>query len=549
MVDHHHGMLGLMQDTPLTTNWIFDRGAQYYGTKTVTTRTATGLERRTFTELAAETRRVAAAIDDLGISPGGRVGTFAWNTARHLGLYFAIPGTGRVMHTLNIRYFPEQLIYTVGHAEDEAVFVDRSLLPLFSKYLPQLETVKHVIVMDDGSDAEIPDDPRILNYSELIAAADEINFSDRVTDERQAAALCYTTGTTGNPKGVLSSHRSTWLHSFATLTTGVFGLSEADRVLPVVPMFHANAWGLGYAALLAGSSLVMPGPDLSPKGILGLLESEKVTLTAGVPTIWMAMVPLLDDYDLSSLRGIICGGSAVPKALSEAWRAKVGLPITQAWGMTEMSPLGTVCTIRSEFADLPEEQKADIRATAGIAPPGVELRIVDAETRDELPWDDEASGELECRGPWIANKYYRTEEPGSQYAPDGWLRTGDVACISPLGYVRLVDRTKDLVKSGGEWISSVELENEIMAHPKVAEAAVIAVPHPKWSERPLACVVVKPGETLTSEEVLDFLRERLTSWQLPDDVVFIDEVPKTSVGKFSKKTLRDRFADHVLPTA
>jgi fatty-acyl-CoA synthase len=549
VVDHHHGMLGLMQDTPLTTNWIFDRGAQYYGTKTVTTRTATGLERRTFTELAAETRRVAAAIDDLGISPGGRVGTFAWNTARHLGLYFAIPGTGRVMHTLNIRYFPEQLIYTVGHAEDEAVFVDRSLLPLFSKYLPQLETVKHVIVMDDGSDAEIPDDPRILNYSELIAAADEINFSDRVTDERQAAALCYTTGTTGNPKGVLSSHRSTWLHSFATLTTGVFGLSEADRVLPVVPMFHANAWGLGYAALLAGSSLVMPGPDLSPKGILGLLESEKVTLTAGVPTIWMAMVPLLDDYDLSSLRGIICGGSAVPKALSEAWRAKVGLPITQAWGMTEMSPLGTVCTIRSEFADLPEEQKADIRATAGIAPPGVELRIVDAETRDELPWDDEASGELECRGPWIASKYYRTDEPGSQYAPDGWLRTGDVACISPLGYVRLVDRTKDLVKSGGEWISSVELENEIMAHPKVAEAAVIAVPHPKWSERPLACVVVKPGETLTSEEVLDFLRERLTSWQLPDDVVFIDEVPKTSVGKFSKKTLRDRFSDHVLPTA
>ncbi|MEP7178439.1 MAG: AMP-binding protein, partial [Pseudonocardiales bacterium] len=335
-------MLGLMQDTPLTTNWIFDRGTQYYGTKTVTTRTAVGLQRTTFTELAAETRRVASAIDNLGISPGGRVGTFAWNTARHLGLYFAIPGTGRVMHTLNIRYFPEQLIYTVGHAEDEAVFVDRSLLPLFNKYLPQLETVEHVIVMDDGSDAEIPDDPRVLHYSELVAAADEIDFSDRVSEERQAATLCYTTGTTGHPKGVLSSHRSTWLHSFATLTAGVFGLCEADRVLPVVPMFHANAWGLGYAAFLAGSSMVMPGPDLSPKGILTLLESEKVTLTAGVPTIWMGMVPLLDDYDLSSLRGIICGGSAVPKALSEAWRDKVGLPITQAWGMTEMSPLGSV---------------------------------------------------------------------------------------------------------------------------------------------------------------------------------------------------------------
>jgi fatty-acyl-CoA synthase len=548
-VDHHHGMLGLMQDTPLTTNWIFDRGVQYFGTKTVTTKTATGLERTTFAEIAAETRRLAAAIDGLGISAGGRVGTFAWNTARHLGLYFAIPGTGRVMHTLNIRYFPEQLIYTVGHAEDEAVFVDRSLLPLFSKYLPQLETVKYVIVMDDGAGAEIPDDPRILHYRELIDGADEVDFSARVTEERQAATLCYTTGTTGHPKGVLASHRSTWLHSYSTLTTGVFGLTDADRVLPVVPMFHANAWGLGYATFLAGSSLVMPGPDLSPKGILALLESEQVTLTAGVPTIWMAMVPLLDDYDLSSLRGIICGGSAVPKALSEAWRAKVGLPITQAWGMTEMSPLGTVCTIRSEFADLPEQDKADVRATAGIAAPGVELRIVDAETRAELPWNDEASGELECRGPWIASRYYRTDEPGPQFAPDGWLRTGDVACISPLGYVRLVDRTKDLVKSGGEWISSVALENEIMGHPKVAEAAVIAVPHPKWSERPLACVVVKPGQTLTSEQLLDFLRERLTSWQLPDDVVFIDEVPKTSVGKFSKRTLRDRFADHVLPTA
>jgi fatty-acyl-CoA synthase len=294
---------------------------------------------------------------------------------------------------------------------------------------------------------------------------------------------------------------------------------------------------------------VMPGPDLSPKGILSLLESEQVTFTAGVPTIWMGMVPLLEDYDLSALRIIICGGSAVPKVLSEAWRAKVGLPITQAWGMTEMSPLGTVCTIRSEFADLPEQDKADVRATAGIAPPGVELRIVDAETRAELPWDDEASGELECRGPWIAKQYFRTDEPGEQYAPDGWLRTGDVASISPLGYLRLVDRTKDLVKSGGEWISSVDLENEIMGHPKVAEAAVIAVPHPKWSERPLACVVVKPHETLTREEVLEYLRERLSSWQLPDDVVFIDEVPKTSVGKFSKKTLRDRFADHVLPTA
>ena len=538
-----------MQDIPLTTNWIFDRGVQYFGSKQVTTKTATGLETRSYADVAAETRKVAAALDGLGLSAGGRVGTFAWNTARHLGLYFAIPGTGRVMHTCNIRYFPEQLIYTVDHAEDEAIFVDRSLLPLFGKYLPALHGVKHVIVMDDGSDAEIPDDPRILDYAELISGVEPIDFSDRVTDERQGAALCYTTGTTGNPKGVLYSHRSTWLHSNACLTTSVFGLRDSDRILPVVPMFHANAWGLPYAAFLGGAELVMPGPDLSPAGLITLMESHKVTIAAGVPTIWMGMVPMLGDHDLSSLRTIICGGSAVPKALSEAWRAAIGLPITQAWGMTELSPLGSVCTLRGEFADLPEEKKADIRATAGIAPAGVEMRIVDSDTRESLPWDDTASGELECRGPWIAKQYYKTDTPGEQFSPDGWLRTGDVASISPLGYLRLVDRTKDLIKSGGEWISSVDLENTIMGHPKVAEAAVIAVAHPKWSERPLACVVIKPGEQVSKEELLAFLGERLTKWQLPDDVVFIDEVPKTSVGKFSKKTLRDKFGEYVLPTA
>jgi fatty-acyl-CoA synthase len=545
-------MLGLMQDIPLTTNWILERGERFFGTKTVTTRTAAGpdsLERTSYGELAAETRRIGGALDALGISPDGRVATFAWNTARHLALYFAIPGTGRVMHTGNIRYFPEQLIYTVGHAEDEAVFVDRSLLPLLSKYLPRLDTVKHVIVMDDGAPSELPGDPRIVDYAELVGGADEIELGGRVTDENTAAAICYTSGTTGHPKGVLYSHRSTWLHSFACLTTSVFALQESDRVLPVVPMFHANAWGLPYAALLAGADLVMPGPDLSPGGLLELMAGERVTVAAGVPTIWMGMVPLLEQHDLSHLRVIICGGSAVPKSLSEAWRAKIGMPITQAWGMTEMSPLGSVCVLRSEHADLPEFRKADIRSTAGIAPPGVEVRIVDSLTRAPLPWDDQATGELECRGPWIAKQYYRTDAPGEQFSPDGWLRTGDVCAISPLGYIRLVDRTKDLIKSGGEWISSVDLENEIMSHPKVAEAAVIAVNHPRWGERPLACVVVAAGETLTREEVLEFLRSRLRSWQVPDDVVFIDEVPKTSVGKFSKKTLRDRFAEHVLPAS
>jgi len=542
-------MLGLMQDVPLTTNWILGRGEQYFATKTVTTRTASGIEHMTFAELAAGARMLAGAVDALGLAPDARVGTFAWNTAKHLQLYFAIPGTGRILHTGNLRYSPDQFVYTANHAEDEAFFVDRSLLPLFAKYLSSVPTVKHVVVMDDGVPAEVPDDPRIVQWDDLIGAAGEVDFSDRVSDERQAAAMCYTTGTTGKPKGVLYSHRSTWLHSLASMSSAVFSIHERDKILPVVPMFHANAWGIPYTAVLSGASLVMPGPDLSPQAIVSLLESEKVTIAAGVPTIWMAMVPLLDVRDLSSLRTIICGGSAVPKALSEAWRAKIGLPITQAWGMTELSPLGSVCFLRSEYDELSEDEKADIRATAGVAAPGVEVRIVDPDTRVPLPWDDKSAGELECRGPWIAKQYYRTDEPGEQYTPDGWLRTGDVAAISQLGYIRLVDRTKDLVKSGGEWISTVELENEIMAHPKVAEAAVIAVRHPKWMERPLACVVVKPGEQLDKADVLDFLRDKFTPWQMPDDVVFIDEVPKTSVGKFSKKTLRDQFAEYVLPTA
>jgi acyl-CoA synthetase (AMP-forming)/AMP-acid ligase II len=300
--------------------------------------------------------------------------------------------------------------------------------------------------------------------------------------------------------------------------------------------------------MMTGASMVMPGPDLTPGAIIELLESEKVTITGGVPTIWMGMLPLVDGHDLSALRLIICGGSAVPKSLSEAYREKIGLPIFQAWGMTETSPLGSVCVERREVAGESDDERANVRATAGIAPPGIDVRIVDAETREPQAWDGEATGELEARGPWVARQYYRTDEPGEQFSPDGWLRTGDVASVDPLGYIRLVDRTKDLVKSGGEWISSVEIENVIMSHPKVAEAAVIAVPHPKWMERPLACVVVKDGEELSGADVLEFLHERLNKWQVPDDVVFIDEVPKTSVGKFSKKTLRDKFAHYQLPS-
>ena len=533
-----------MQDFPLTIEAILRHGERMFGGKSIVTQRVQDRERITLSDLATRSRQVAGVLQSLDVSPDGRVGSFGWNTANHAALYFGVPCSGRVLHTMNIRLFADQLVYTAEHAEDEVVFVDRSLLPLLGQYLPKLSTVRHVVVFEDGAPTEYPDDSRVVSWDDVVG--EEYDFSGRVTDENTAAAICYTTGTTGNPKGVLYSHRSSYLHSLAIQTPTTFALAETDTVLPVVPMFHAMAWGLPYACVMAGTNLVMPGPGMSPAALLDLLESEQVTLTAGVPTIWMGMLPLLEGRDLSRVRRIICGGSAVPKALSEAWRQAIGLPITQAWGMTELSPLGTVCTLRSEYAEADQEVQADVRATAGIPPIGVELRIVDAQTREELPWDNEAVGELEARGPWIARQYYRTDEPGPQFSPDGWLRTGDVAAISELGYLRLVDRTKDLIKSGGEWISSVDLENQIMAHPAVAEAAVIALPHPRWMERPFACVVVKEGEQLDKDELLGFLAERVEKWGLPDDIEFIDEIPKTSVGKFSKKTLRERFADRQL---
>jgi fatty-acyl-CoA synthase len=385
-------------------------------------------------------------------------------------------------------------------------------------------------------------------YEDWIAEADG-DFTWKTFDENTAAAMCYTSGTTGNPKGVVYSHRSSVLHSLISLTADGVALSERDVVMPIVPMFHANAWGLPYGCLLAGSSMVFPGPNMTPRAILELLAKHRVTVTGGVPTIWMGALPMLDQFDLSALRTVLCGGSAAPKSLSEAFREKLGIPMLHAWGMTETSPIATMSTPRSQHDPLTEDERADVRARQGQAVPLVELRLVDPETGDELPWDDQHTGEIQAAGPWIAKEYYRGEGGGAQFTEDGWLRTGDVAAADRYGFVRLVDRTKDLVKSGGEWISSVDLENEIMSHPKIAEAAVIAIPHERWVERPIACVVVKPGETLTSAEVLDYLRPRVAKWWLPDAVEFIEEVPKTSVGKFSKKTLRDKFAGYKLPSA
>jgi fatty-acyl-CoA synthase len=543
-------MQGLMQDFPLTLPHLHARAERLFADKQVVTVSAAGKSTVTYGEWAERTRRLGGVLDQLGITPDGRVASFGWNTARHLELYFAAPCTNRVLHALNIRLFPEQLVYVANHAEDEVVFVDKSLAKLVWPLFEKFSTVRHIVVMDDGT-GEVPDAPagkQVYDYEELLAAAEPVAFD--VRDENQAASMCYTSGTTGNPKGVVYSHRSTFLHTFGVLTAGGLGPVETDRVLPVVPMFHANAWGLAHAAVACGADLIMPGPDLSPKGLAALIESERVTLAAGVPTIWMGVLPELEGRDTSALRAIPCGGSAVPKALSEAYREKVGLPIMQAWGMTETSPVASSGHIKSTLAAvLDEDGKADLRTTVGQPLLGVEARIVSVATGEEQPWDGESSGELQVRGPWVASSYYDDPRSPESFTDDGWLKTGDVATIDAHGYVQLRDRTKDVIKSGGEWISSVELENEIMAHPAVREAAVIGVPHPKWAERPLACVVVKPGEELTKDEVLAFLEDKVAKWWLPDDVAFVDEIPKTSVGKFSKKDLRDKFEGYQLPTA
>jgi fatty-acyl-CoA synthase len=543
-------MKGTMQDYPLSLVHFFDRVESLFFDKGVATATPTGVERLTYREWADRTRRLGGVLDELDVSPLGRVGTFGWNTARHLELYFAAPCTGRVLHTLNIRLFPEQLNYVVNHAEDEVIFVDRSLTPLLFPQIAGFGTVKHIIVMDDGK-GDVPTldgGPEVHDYEELLRSAKPVDF--HVEDENQAASMCYTSGTTGNPKGVVYTHRSTFLHTMGVMVADSVGIRESDTVMPVVPMFHANAWGLAHAGVAAGANLVLPGANLAPAALAELIETERVTLTAGVPTIWMGVLPELAGRDVSCLRAIPCGGSAVSKTLSEGYKAAIGMPIMQAWGMTETSPVASVARLKSTLADTTtEEEKIDLRATIGQISLLVDFRVVDPATLERQPWDGESSGELQVRGPWVAAGYYDDPRSAESFTEDGWLKTGDMATVNEHGYLRLVDRTKDVIKSGGEWISSVDLENEIMAHPKVAEAAVIGVAHPKWQERPLACVVVKPGEELSKEEVVAFLEPRVAKWWLPDDVVFVDEVPKTSVGKFSKKDLRGKFEGYQLPTA
>ncbi len=532
-------MLGTMQDFPLTIGMLFRHGATVHGDSVVVTLEGDHRRSATFREVAARVHRLAAGLAQLGVADGDRVGTFCWNTQEHLEAYLAIPSMGAVLHTLNIRLFPEQLSYVVQHADDRVVIVDDSLIPVLAKVAGDLTNVERYVVVGDGDYAALAEaspQTEILRYDELLGtSADTFSWPD--IDERSAAAMCYTSGTTGNPKGVVYTHRSAFLHSLALCSAGALGICEDDRVLPVVPMFHANAWGLPYVSWMTGADLLMPGRYLQAEPLAAFIAGERATVAGAVPSIWSELLRFADHdpgaVDFSSLRLVPCGGSAVPQALIEAFQDRYGVPILQAWGMTETSPVAAVAYPPKGTA-LSDPGAIGWRVRAGRAVPGVELRIVGDD--GPVPWDDETMGELEVRGPWVTGAYYR--EDASDKFDDGWLRTGDIGTIDEHGYVRITDRSKDVIKSGGEWISSVELENHLMGHPSVAEASVIGVPDARWEERPLACVVPAGGASVDVAELCAFLCSRVAKWQVPERWAVIEEVPKTSVGKFDKKALR-----------
>jgi fatty-acyl-CoA synthase len=534
-------MNGLMMDYPLTLSTIFRRAESVYPRHEVVWRAADKSVRRcTYGDFAVRARRLAQALLDLGIEPGDRVATLAWNHAPHLEAYFGIPLMGGVLHTLNLRLHPEELAYIVNHAEDRAILVDESLLPLWEQVRPRVNVPTTIVVA-----ATKPVASGYLEYEALIAKSEPArDLPD--PDERAAAAMCYTTGTTGNPKGVLYSHRSLVLHTLGLSLDHCMGIREHDVVLPVVPMFHANAWGMPFSAVMVGAKFVMPGSHLDPASLVDLFHNERVTLTGGVPTIWMAMLQYLDanpgKFDLSAIRAMYVGGSAVPQALIEAFEKRHGLKINQAWGMTEMAPLGTVAHCPPSMANATDAAKFAYRAKQGRPAPFVEIR---ARNEDGLvPWDAQTMGELEVRGPWIASAYYNRPDSADRFTDDGWFKTGDIVTIDRDATIQVQDRTKDLIKSGGEWISSVALECALMGHPSVAEAAVIPMTSAKWCERPLAAVVLKPGATATPEELKAFLAPSFTKFWLPDAFEFIDAIPRTSAGKFKKSELRERFKDY-----
>ncbi|HVF00851.1 MAG TPA: long-chain fatty acid--CoA ligase [Rubrobacteraceae bacterium] len=537
---------GLTQDYQLTIPAILKRADELYNEREVVTRRPDkSFHRYTYADFVSRSKKLAVALRGLGVESGDRVGTLAWNTYQHLEAYFGVPCSGAVLHTLNPRLHEDDLAYIANHAEDKVFMVDEPLLPIFEKFRENAETIEHVIVFNYG-DEPVPEG--MISYEELLEGADENEFEYPELDERQAAALCYTSGTTGRPKGALYSHRGVVLHSLMSATGNAFSLSDNDVVLPIVPMFHVNAWGLPYTATLAGSKQVLPGEHLDPASLIEDYEQEKVTFTAGVPTVFLAMLQALDQesetHDLSALRSMVIGGAAAPKGVIKAYKERHGIDVIHAWGMTEMAPIGSVANITPEIKALSEEEQLEYRAKQGYPTPFVEVRA----RGDEgfVPWDGETMGELEVRGPSIIKSYFNTEEGDDKFSEGGWFRTGDIVTIDQYGFIQITDRDKDLVKSGGEWISSVELENALMAHPAVAQAAVIAIPHEKWDERPLAAIVLKEGESVTADDLKEHLKGDFANWWLPDAYEFVEEIPQTATGKFLKMKLRDQFKDYTL---
>ncbi len=543
-------MLGLMMDQPLLISMLLMHAERHHGSREIVTRRVEGdIHRSTYRDLAARARRLANALASLNPPPHARVGTLAWNTDRHMELYYAVTGSGLILHTLNPRLHPDQLAWIANDAEDWALFFDINLLSLVEATASRMPSVKHFVAMTDR--AHMPKSaalPGLLCYEELVEGASD-RYEWPAFDERTAAVLCYTSGTTGNPKGALYQHRSTILHAYGSALPDAMGISSRDVVLPVVPMFHVNAWGLPYAAAMVGAKLVFPGPHLDGKSLYELFEAEGVTLSAGVPTVWQGLLSYVEANGLkfSTMNRTVIGGSACPPAMLRIFEEKYGVTVLHGWGMTEMSPLGTICALKAGQETLDPEAKFAIKAKQGRTIFGVDMKIVDAEGR-ELPWDGKSQGELLVRGPWILSRYFKRAEDPLRYdeAGRGWFPTGDVATIDPDGFMQIVDRTKDVIKSGGEWISSIEIENIAMSHPGVAMAACIAAKHPKWDERPLLVVMPKPGHTPSREDILQLYEGKVAKWWIPDDVVFVDQIPLGATGKMQKNKLREQFSNHLI---
>jgi 3-(methylthio)propionyl---CoA ligase len=539
-------MQGLMMDMPLMISGMLQHADRHHGDVEIVSRNVDGsMHRYAYREAHARARRLANALKTLGVRRHDRIATLAWNGYRHFEIYYAVAGSGAVIHTINPRLFPDQITYIANHAEDQYVFFDLTFAPLVEKLAPQLKGVKGYVAMCGREALPKTGIPNLLCYEDLVEK-EKADYAWPEFDERTAACLCYTSGTTGNPKGALYSHRSTILHAYGAALPDALNLSARDVVLPVVPMFHVNAWGLPYSCALTGAKMVFPGPHLDGKSLHQLFEAEGVTMSAGVPTVWLGLLNYMKEQKLrfSTLKRTVIGGSACPPAMIKTFQDEYGVEVLHAWGMTEMSPLGTVTTFKARHAGWAKEARDALQRKQGRAIYGVDMRIV-GEDGGELPNDGKAFGDLQVRGPWVIESYFKGE--GGDPLRDGWFPTGDVATLDPDGYMQITDRSKDVIKSGGEWISSIDLENIAMAHPKVAEAAVIGVAHPKWDERPIVVAVKKPGQEVSKEEILGYFEGKIAKWWMPDDVVFVAELPHTATGKLSKLTLRQQMKDYRFP--